>query len=323
MTKVVVLGGNGFLGTHVAAAFAQHGYQVDIASRRGGIDARDAEVLTRFLARCRPEIVVNCIHHGGGIAYNARCPIAIFEDNLLTGFNALHAAVQTGAGKFVSIMGNSTYPGALERHEELRWWNGPVHPSVMSSSIPRKTLWVQAWAYQQQCGYGSIHLVLPNMYGPGDHFEPERSHALAALLRKVWEAKQTGSREVLVWGSGKPIREWLYVEDAAEGIVRATEHYNEIGILNLGRGEGYSIRGLAELIRELLDWQGEFVYDASQPDGAPAKVFDISKMTAKLGWKPPTGLREGLQRTIRWFAQKQGSLAVAAQGPGWESSNSI
>ncbi|HEY6926082.1 MAG TPA: NAD-dependent epimerase/dehydratase family protein [Steroidobacteraceae bacterium] len=313
MTKVVVLGGNGFLGTHVAAAFAQHGYQVDIASRRGGIDARDAEVLTRFLARCRPEIVVNCIHHGGGIAYNARCPIAIFEDNLLTGFNALHAAVQTGAGKFVSIMGNSSYPGTLERHEERRWWNGPLHESVMASSMPRKALWVQAWAYQQECSFRSIHLVLPNMYGPGDHFEPERSHALAALLRKVWEAKQTGASEVPVWGTGKPIREWLYVEDAAEGILRAAERYDEIEILNLGRGEGYSIRELAETIRELLAWPGEFVYDAVRPDGAPAKVFDIAKMTARLTWKPPTSLQEGLRRTIDWFAQNHGSPAAASR----------
>lgn len=313
MTKVVALGGNGFLGTQVSGAFTQHGYRVEIVSRRTGIDARDADSLTRFMVRCRPDIVVNCMHHGGGIAYNSKCPVAIFEDNLLTGFNALRAAVRSGARKFVSIMGNSSYPGALEWHEESRWWNGPLHESVMASSMPRKALWVQAWAYQQEFNFRSIHIVLPNMYGPGDHFEPERSHALAALLRKVWEAKQTGAHEVSVWGTGKPVREWLYVEDAAEGILRAAEHYDEIEILNLGRGEGHSIRELAETIRELLNWRGEFVYDATRPDGAPAKVFDIVKLTAKLAWKPPTSLREGLQKTIEWFAQNRRIPAAASR----------
>jgi GDP-L-fucose synthase len=313
MTKVAVLGGSGFLGMHVARAFARRGWRVETASRRTGIDARDAAALTRFLEHCRPSLVVNCMHHGGGIAYNARCPVAIFEDNLLTGFHALQAAVRAGAEKFVSIMGNSSYPGALERHEESRWWDGPLHESVMASSMPRKALWVHAWAYRQERGFPSIHLVLPNLYGPGDHFEPERSHALAALLRKVWEARQAGGREVAVWGTGKPVREWLYVEDAAEGIVRAAERYDEIEILNLGRGEGHSIRELAETIRALLAWQGEFVYDAARPDGAPVKVFDIAKMLRELAWKPPTSLREGLEKTIAWFAEQPASPAAAAR----------
>lgn len=312
MTKVLVLGGNGFLGTQVSSAFVKHGYSVEIASRRTGIDARDASALTCFMERCPADIVVNCMHHGGGIAYNAQRPVAIFEDNLLTGFNALQAAARTRVRKFVNIMGNSSYPGALERHEESRWWDGPLHESVMVSSMPRKALWVQAWGYQQECSFQSIHLVLPNLYGPGDHFEPERSHALAALIKKVWEAKQTDSREVKVWGTGKPVREWLYVEDAAEGIVQATERYNEIEILNIGGGEGYSIRQLAEAIRDLLGWQGEFAYDATRPDGAPAKIFDTSKMIRKLGWRPPTSLQEGLRKAIEWFAQNQQILAPAS-----------
>lgn len=311
MPRVMVLGGTGFLGAHVVRAFDRQGYQVESASRGTGVDARDAGLLAGFLAQSRPDVVVNCIHHGGGIAYNSQCPVAIFEDNLITAFNALRASVRAGVGKFVSIMGNSSYPGTLERHEEKHWWNGPLHESVLASSMPRKALWAQAWAYQQERGFRSIHLVLPNMYGPGDHFEPNRSHALAALLRKVWEAKQAGVGEVEIWGTGKPIREWLYVADAAEGIVRATELYDEIGVLNLGRGEGQSIRQLAEAIRELLDWRGEFIYDLARSDGAPAKVFDISKMAAKLRWKPPTSLQEGLRRTVDWFAQNQQDLAAA------------
>lgn len=302
MTKVLVLGGYGFLGAHIVAEFAKRGYVVEKASRRTGVDARDFDLLARHLEQSHPDIVVNCIHHGGGIAYNAECPVSIFEDNLLTGFNALRAAVKAGAQKFISIQGNSSYPGPLARHEERRWWDGPLHESVMASSMPRKALWVQAWAYQQQYGVRSIHLVLPNMYGPGDHLEPSRSHALAALLKKVWEAKQSGAREVIVWGTGKPIREWLFVKDAAEGIAVASERYNEIEILNIGRGEGYSIRELAETIRDLLGWEGEFVYDIGRPDGAPAKVFDVSRMVVELGWSPHTGLREGLREALGWLA---------------------
>lgn len=310
MAKVLVLGGRGFLGAHVVSEFARRGHAVETASRRTGVDARNFETLATRLEQSRPDIVVNCIHHGGGIAYNAKSPVAIFEDNLLTGFNALRATVKAGAQKFVSIQGNSSYPGALERHEESSWWDGPLHESVMASSMPRKALWVQAWAYWQQYGVRSIHLVLPNMYGPGDHLEPSRSHALAALLRKVWEAKQANTREVVVWGTGRPIREWLYVKDAAEGIALATERYDAIDILNLGRGEGYSIRELAETIRELLGWDGEFVYDTERPDGAPAKVFNVSRMVAKLGWRPATSLREGLRETLEWLRRSADSLAA-------------
>ena len=312
MPKVLVLGGTGFLGTHVVRAFDRSGCEVEIASRRTGIDARDAELISRFTTRCQPNIVVNCIQHGGGIAYNTRCPVAIFEDNLITGFNALRAAVKAGAEKFVSIMGNSSYPGALKRHEESCWWDGPLHESVLASAMPRKALWTQAWAYQKEFEFRSIHVVLPNMYGPGDHFEPERSHALAALLRKIWEAKHSGIEQVEIWGTGKPVREWLYVEDAAEGIVCATERHDGIEILNIGRGEGQSICELAEMIREILNWQGEFVYDTTRPDGAPVKTFDTVNMMTKLRWRPATSLQDGLRKTIDWFALQQGDRTAAA-----------
>jgi len=299
--KVAVLGGSGFLGTHVVHAFARKGYEVEGCSRASGIDAQDENSLLTYLRQAQPDMLINCAHHGGGIAYNARNPVAIFEDNLLTGFNALRAAAKSGVRKFVNLMGNSTYPGALDLHQESVWWNGALHPSVAASSMPRKAHWAQGWAHRHETGFCSIHLVLPNLYGPGDHLEPTRSHALAALIRKTWEAKQAGVDRVEIWGTGKPIREWLYVEDAAEGIALAAESYNEIEILNLGSGRGCSIRELAELIGDALDWQGRFVFDTTRPDGAACKVPDVSRMKSALGWFPPTGLREGIRKTIAWF----------------------
>lgn len=311
METIVVLGGTGFLGEHVVQAFKRKGHDVQSCSRKSGVDAREEGALAAFLGKAKPTILVNCAHHGGGIAYNAERPLAIYEDNLMIGFHALRAATQQGVKKFVNIMGNSTYPGNADIYQESAWWNGPLHPSVVASGLPRKAQWVQGWAYRQQSAFPSIHLVLPNMYGPGDHLDPGRSHALMALILKIWEAKKNGSASVEIWGSGEPVREWLYVEDAAEGIVRASEQYDAIDILNLGSGQGCTVRELAETIRELLGWPGAFSYDVSRPDGAPRKIFDVSRLKTALGWTPPTGLRDGIGKTIDWFLSTRHTSAAA------------
>jgi GDP-L-fucose synthase len=315
MPKTVVLGGTGFLGKHLIGALRAAGHSAEPCSRETGVDARDEAALEAFLERHRPDVLFHCAAQGGGIAYYASHPVSIFEDNLLMGYNAVRAAAKTGVRKFVNILGNSSYPGALDLHAESAWWNGAIHPSVVVSSMPRKAQWVHAWAYGQENALRSIHLILPNLYGPGDHLEPSRSHALMALLRKIWEAKNSGACQVEVWGTGKPVREWLYVEDAAEGIVRAAARYNELDVLNLGHGAGCSIRELAETIAELLSWNGRFVFDTSRPDGAPCKVFDVSRMRAALGWTPATPLRLGIEKTAKWFEREvRGNRVVALAG---------
>jgi GDP-L-fucose synthase len=310
MTKVVVLGGSGFLGANVVDVFQRREYQVEACSRRSGVDARQERMLTAYLQRMKPDILVHCAAHVGGIAYNAKCPTAIFEDNLLLGYAVVRAACSAGIKKLVNIMPNCTYPGEMELYTESRWWDGPMHPTVLTYGMPRKALWAHAWACQQESGFQSIHLVLPNLYGPRDHFDIIRSHALGALIRKVADAKQAGSNEVEVWGTGNAIREWMYVEDAADGIVHATERYNEIEILNLGSGKGCSIRELAEMIAEAADWQGQFRYDPTRPDGAPVKILGTKKMTAALGgWSARTGLREGIAQTVDWYRQHRELVA--------------
>jgi GDP-L-fucose synthase len=309
--RVVVLGGFGFLGACVAEAFKRKGYEVEACSRRSGVDARCEGELVAYLEQLGPEILVHCAAHVGGIAYNAQCPVAIYEDNLLIGYTALRAAYRARVGKFVNIMPNCTYPGELEPYSEPRWWDGPMHPTVLTYGMPRKALWVQAWAYQQEHRFCSIHLILPNLYGPRDHFDIVRSHALGALIRKVLDAKRQGQPQVEVWGTGKPVREWMYVEDAAEGIVLATEHFEDIEILNIGSGKGCSIRELAEIVREAVGWKGEFVYNATRPDGAPAKTLDVRKMCIVLGdWRPSTSLREGIAKTVAWCLAHSNEVCV-------------
>jgi GDP-L-fucose synthase len=309
--KIAILGGTGFLGQHVAAAFEKKASAVEACSRSTGVDAREDGALARFLERSGASILINCAHHGGGIGYNAAHPLEILEDNLRIGFHAVQAAAAARVRKFVNILGNSSYPGSAALYRESAWWDGPLDPSVLASALPRKAEWAHAQAYRQEAGLASIHLVLPNLYGPGDHLEPERSHALMALVRKVVEAKRAGRGRVEIWGTGAPVREWLYAPDAAEGIVRATETYDGAGILNLGRGEGCSVRELAETIRELAGWDGEFFYDTLRPDGAPRKIFDVSRMEALVGWKPPTTLREGIRRTIEWFVRAECAAAAS------------
>lgn len=302
MTKVAVLGGTGFLGVNVAGAFKRCGYQVDICSRRTGVDARSERSLLAYFRRVHPDILVQCAAHVGGIAYNAQCPVAIFEDNLLLGYSVVRATCRAGIRKLVNIIPNCTYPGDMELYSESGWWDGPMHPTVLAYGMPRKALWVHAWACQKEYGLESIHLVLPNLYGPRDHFDPVRSHALGALVHKILEAQRAGIDTVEIWGTGNAVREWMYVQDAAEGIAQATECYNDIEILNLGSGQGCSIRELAEMIRDLAGCHGRFSFDTTKPDGAPIKILDTLKMTAELGgWKPGTKLRDGISKTIEWY----------------------
>src|SRR5260370_7618102 len=248
MNKVVVLGGSGFLGANVAEASKRRGWQVERGSRRSGLGARQEPALIAYLSRMNPEILVHCAAHVGGIAYNAKCPVAIFEDNLLLGYTVLRAARRAGIKKLVNIMPNCTYPGEMDVYTESGWWDGPMHPTVLTYGIPPKPLSFHALPCPQEFGFQSIHLVLPNLYGPKDHFDVVRSHALGALIRKIVDAKQAGIDEVEICGTGRAVREWMYVEDAAEGIALPPERYNDIAIINLVCGKGSPIQELTEII---------------------------------------------------------------------------
>ncbi|MCI0722807.1 MAG: NAD-dependent epimerase/dehydratase family protein, partial [Acidobacteria bacterium] len=184
-------------------------------------------------------------------------------------------------------------------------WDGPPHETVINYGLTKKMMAVQGWAYKKQFGFRSIHLILTNLYGPRDSFHPERSHVVSALIRKFVEAKADLRSEVEVWGTGKPIREFLYVEDCADAILRAAQLYDDIVPMNIGCGNGTTIRELVNLVQEITGFKGELRWNTTKPDGQMKKVLDVSRMTRVLHWAPPTDLRSGLGKTIEWYTQNK------------------
>ena len=301
--RVSVTGGQGFLGSWVVMRLSALGAQVVSCSRRTGCDLRYLDQALRFFEEHQPEVVINCASNQGGIAYQKLYPGTIYYDNLLMGANTMEAARLAEVKKYVNIIAGCAYPGnpldGILREDEFE--AGPMHPTVENYGATKRAAVMQAKCYRRQYGFEAISLVLINLYGPGEHFHPDRSHALAALLRKFYEAKRDGTPEVVVWGTGRPVREWLYVDDAAEGIIRATERYDDVEPLNIAVGRGYTIAELADVIQEIAGYEGRIVYDTTKPDGALRKTGDIIKMKAVLDWEPPTPLEEGIRKTLDWF----------------------
>jgi GDP-L-fucose synthase len=303
--RVIVTGGQGFLGSRVKSRLVDAGAEVTSCSRTSGCDLRNLDQAVDVFTRHQPEIIFNCASNQGGIAYQNLYPGTIYYDNLLMGANAMESARLTGVKKYVNIIAGCAYPGdprdGILREDEFE--AGPMHPTVENYGMTKRAAVMQAKCYRRQYNFNAISLILINLYGPGEHFHPDRSHALAALIRKFYEAKRDGIPEVVVWGTGRPVREWLYVEDAAEGIIRAAERYDDVEPLNIAVGRGYTIAELAAMIQEIVGYEGRIVYDTTKPDGALRKTGDITKMKAMLDWEPPTPIREGIRRTLDWFVE--------------------
>lgn len=299
--RVVVTGGAGFLGSHVCERLQQQGALVFVPRKNECNLVRFDDALC-YLQQARPQVVIHGAANYGGIGYNQLCPGTIFYENLVMGANVMEAARQCKVDKFVAIGTACSYPGYLEgelREESL--WDGPPHETVINYGLTKKMMAVQGWAYKKQFNFPSIHLILTNLYGPRDSFHPDRSHVVSALIRKFVEAKMNGQPRVEVWGTGRPIREFLYVEDCADAILRAAELYNDTLPLNIGTGRGTEIRELVSLIGEITAFEGELLWNTSKPDGQLKKVLSVSRMLAALQWFPPTGLRTGLRKTIEWY----------------------
>jgi GDP-L-fucose synthase len=247
--------------------------------------------------------VLNCAAYVGGIQFGYKHSAELFHNNLHMTLNLLEAANTFQTKRLVNPISNCAYPGAATLFREDEFWDGPLHESVMVYGSVRKASWIGSWAYAKQHGLDVINLILSNMYGPGDHFDEERSHALGALIMKIVRAKYQRLPEVVIWGSGIPVREWLHVDDGAEAMVRAIEVASNTNPINIGVGKGISIIEMAELIKDLVGYQGKLVLDPSKPDGAPYKTVDGSLGEDHFGWRPKRNLKAGIADTIKWYIE--------------------
>lgn len=302
--RVVVTGGAGFLGSAVVQKLREHGYANLFIPRSTDYDLRDQEAIVRLYKNARPQIVIHLAAVVGGIGANQANPGSFFYDNAVMGIQMMEYARRFGVEKFVAVGTVCAYPKfAPVPFKEEQLWNGYPEETNAPYGLAKKMMLVQAQAYRSQYGFNAIYLVPVNLYGPGDKFDLETSHVIPALIRKCVEAKENDDGQIILWGDGSPTREFLYVEDAAEGIVRATEQYDGAEPVNLGTGEEISIKELARIISEEVGFHGRITWDAAKPNGQPRRCLDVSRAQQYFGFRAQWSLREGIANTVRWFLE--------------------
>lgn len=304
--RITVTGGAGFLGTHVVEKLRKIGCQNIFVPRSKDYDLVDNEMVKRLYQDSKPDVVIHLAGIVGGIGANRENPGKFFYDNLMMGVQTMEQGRLFGVEKFVAIGTICAYPKFTPvpfKEEDL--WNGYPEETNAPYGLAKKMTLLEAQTYRQQYGFNAIYVLLVNLYGPGDNFNLESSHVIPALIRKTLNAKDEGEKHITVWGTGKATREFLYVEDAAEGIVLATEKYNKSDPVNIGAGFEISIKSLVELICELTGFDGGIEWDASKPDGQPRRCLDTNRAEREFGFKAQTDFREGLKKTIEWYANNR------------------
>ena len=304
--RVCVTGGAGFLGTHLIEKLKAHGAKDIFVPTYPQYDlVREADIL-RMLNDAKLDVIIHLAAKVGGIGANREKPGEFFYDNLMMGVQLIHHAWQKDVSKFVAIGTICAYPKYTPipfKEEDL--WNGYPEETNAPYGLAKKMLLVQSQSYREQYGYNSIFLLPVNLYGPGDNFNPASSHVIPALIRKCLEAKEQNASEIVAWGDGSPTREFIYVDDAAEGITLATLRYNSSDPVNIGSNFEISIKDLTELIARLTGFEGEIHWDTSKPNGQPRRKLDTSRAKERFGFEAKTNFEAGLRRTIEWYANER------------------
>jgi len=299
--RVLVTGGSGFLGRALLERLREAGATVTAPARAEHDLLREADV-TRMFAQHRPEVVFHLAADVGGIGYNLANPGRTLYANATMSALVMDQARLAGVAKFVGAGSVCAYPEhAAVPFREDTLWDGYPEPSNAPYGLAKRLMLVQGQAYRAQYGFNAIYLLIMNLYGPGDHFDPDRSHVIAALIRRMLEASDAGTPELVVWGDGTATREFLYVDDAARALVLAAERYDGAEPVNLGTGAEISIRDLAVLLAELTGYRGRLAFDASRPSGQQRRSADVSRAKRELGFEAAVSFREGLARTIAWY----------------------
>ena len=299
--KVLLVGSSGFLGNHIKTILNNNEYETFEITGKKQIDITKYDKLDQHLSELKPDIVINCAAFVGGISYGYKYPARMLYENSTMAINLYRASQKNKVEKLINPISNCAYPGNLTTYKEDHFFDGPPDDSVYNYGVAKR-LYVQLGnSFYQENNFSSVNVVVSNMYGPNDHFDIERSHALGAIIKRVHDAKINNKKEVELWGTGKPIREWLYVDDGAKALIKSINLESGHHFFNVGVEKGISILELAEIIKDKIGWDGKFVFDTSKPDGVLEKKVDGTRGEEKLNWKPETSLIDGIQTTVNWY----------------------
>ena len=302
--RIVVTGGAGFLGSCVVQKLKERGCRdADIfVPRKKDYDLVDINAVRKLYADAQPDIVIHLAAEVGGIGANRAHPATFFYNNLMMGAQLMHEGYRNKIEKFVAVGTICAYPKFAPipfKEEDL--WNGYPEETNAPYGLAKKMMLVQSQTYREQYGFNSIFLLPVNLYGPSDNFDPNTSHVIPAIIRKVHEAQKAGKKEIVLWGDGSPTREFLYVEDCAEGIVLATESYEKSDPVNIGAGFEISIKVLSEKIAALMHFKGKITWDTTKPNGQPRRCLDVSRAQKEFGFEAKTHFDEGLSQAIKCY----------------------
>lgn len=305
--KVLVVGSKGFLGSWVKKMLlADTNHETLEISGKESLDITKIEDLQNFVSKHKPEAIINCAAFVGGISYGYKYPARLLYENSKIALNLYEISRKNDVGILINPISNCAYPGHLTTYVESQFFDGPPHESVYNYGIAKRLSVDLGNGYFEQYKFSSANVVLSNMYGPEDHFDIERSHALGALVKKICDAKINNIQKVEIWGSGKPIREWLYVQDGANALIKSLDLEKGHHFFNVGVQKGISIIDLANTIKKIVNWDGEFFFNADKPDGVYEKKVDGSKGESKLNWIPDIDLEYGIEKTVEWYMVNYG-----------------
>jgi GDP-L-fucose synthase len=300
--NLLILGANGFLGKNVTSLLNEkYDYKIFKLNGKNELDLTKDDLFNDYLSKNKIDYIINCAAFVGGIAYGYDFPAELLSKNTVMASNIYKAAYENGVKLLVNPISNCAYPKDQNLYEEKNFWDGAPHESVFEYGFSKKFFVALGNAYFREYNFSSANIVLSNMYGPHDHFDEKKSHALGALIKKIYDAKLNNFKNVEIWGTGKPIREWLYVTDGADALIKSTALKENSYFFNIGVNKGMSIKEMAVLIAKIIDWDGEFIFDTSKPDGAKEKRV-LGKFTEKnFNWSPQISLENGIRSTVEWY----------------------
>jgi GDP-L-fucose synthase len=301
--SIYIAGHRGLVGSNLRQLFEQRGYSKILAPARSELDLLDQQAVVKFFEQQRPEYAIICAAKVGGILFNNQYQADFLYENVLLAANVVHAAHLSGVKKLLFLGSSCIYPRqATQPIREESLLTGPLEPTNEGYALAKIVGLKLCEKYRQQYGRNFISAMPTNLYGPGDNFHPDHSHVIPGMMRRFHEAKINNTKQVTIWGSGSPMREFLFITDLAEALFLLMERYEDAGTINVGTGQDVSISELAVLMKEVTGFQGEIVYDRSKPDGMMRKVLDVSRINS-LGWKPRVSLKEGLNKTYAWAVE--------------------